>query len=222
MSAEEFDAWAKYHCELTAASAEVGVSLVASSAVFTETWGATYAELCECTVRLLRGLRVPKFANEHAEAVARELMALRSEAVAESRPDHSAAYYESPKCLLCGGSGFVPVPHWLCVAQPVNDKPRLVPYPGTKRLVTGVVLCDRPGCERGDRVRALESKRDNPRPTFGRYLRLFGGLDVREMLRAHERSVAEHCRRRGGDGDAGFGAVVARIKQRVEQGRDAA
>jgi hypothetical protein len=220
MSDEEFDGWVGYHCELTAANPEAAASLLATRTVFITDWSATYAELSECTVRLLRFLRVPKFANEHAEAVARELMTLRAERNARPAVDYSAPVPSGPLCSTCGDTGLVAVPHPECICQPQDSPPYLRFYPGTKQIVTGAVLCDAPGCLRGQDTRQRESKRDTkrPRPTLTAFLRQFGTLDVVAMLRDHEREQAALARKRLADGgQSDMAALLRDIRRRAEQ-----
>lgn len=223
MSDEEFEAWVVQHCEATAAGTEAAGSLLAPATrrAFAE-WGATAAELGEVTYRLISERRVPKFANEHAEAVASELLALRRERAAAERPDPAAAYpiggavAPGPECRWCRDTGLVTVPLYLCVEVPHNDPPRLVPYPGYRDVLTGSVLCDRPGCEPGYRVRGAEGKAARPRPTLTKYLQRFGGVNVVRLLEEHERAVVAHARRTAPKGVPDeYAPVIARLRARA-------
>lgn len=222
MTAMDFEAWVELHCEATAASAEAAVALLANRAIFLNSWQASYAELSECTSRLIAKRRVPKFANEHSDAIGNELHHLRLERTAEARPDHSKAFYVAPRCDLCHGTGFVSVPHPECVCQPSHSAPSLRFYPGTKRVVTVAVLCDRPECVPGRTAREKEIHRKHPRPTLSRYLARFGGLDVLSMLREHERGELAAVKRRPATTPPAFAEVFARLKARVEQQGEAA
>lgn len=214
MTDDEFDGWVALHCEATAASAEAAASLLTSRAVFVADWSATAAELGECTRRMLRNLRVPKWANEHAEAVGRELMALRRERDARPQVDFSAGAPEPPRCPLCGGSGLVAVPHPLCVLRPHDGPPALGHYPGTRMVVTGAVLCDAPDCEPGRDARHREAKRDRPRLALNRYLAALGHVDAVGMLRQFERDQAAACRRAGGRRAGTWDELIGEIQKR--------
>lgn len=227
MSDAEFEAWVEQHCEATAAPAEATASLLAESTrrAFGE-WEATAGELGECTYRLIHGLKVPKFGNEHAEAVARELHLLRRERAAAGRPHPGAAHpiggpvAPGPWCPRCRDSGLVPVPLFLCVEVPHHGPPRLVAHPGYKTVLTGSVLCSEGGCEPGRRLRDREGQRKRPdgqerRPTLAEYQRRFGGVDVAGLLERHERELVAAARRRAGPGAGDWAALVARIRARA-------
>lgn len=218
MTDVEYEGWVGLHCEAMAANAEAATSLLSplNRAAFEE-WGATPGELGECTSRLLRLLRVPKFANEHAEAVAVELRDLRRERKsARVIPDHGP---NAPDCALCRDTALVTVPHFLCVCAPADGAGYLVnfvdPRPGGVGDYGRVVLMDVrcTECQRG-----LQAKTRHP--SLASYVRRVGGLSARSMvalLAAHEHAKAEHARRstRGPD-DVDWAALVARIKRRAE------
>jgi hypothetical protein len=214
----EYDGWVALHCEATAANAEAAASLLSplNRAAFEE-WGATPGELGECTHRLLKYLRVPKFANEHAESVAIQLQEMRRErSTARVAPDRGPG---APDCALCGDSALVTVPHWLCVCVPADAPPYLVnfvdPRPGGVgdygRLVCIDVRCTE--CQRG-----LHAK--SRHPSLANYLRNFqgriSGRGVAELLAAHERAKAEHARGGAkGPGEEVWAALVERIRRRA-------
>jgi hypothetical protein len=215
---EHFKGWVTNHCEATAANAEAAASLLSplNRAAFEE-WGATPGELGECTSRLLRFLRVPKFANEHAEAVALQLLELRKERAASARlsPDRGPG---APDCALCRDTALVTVPHWLCVCVPADGPPYLTnfvdPRPGGVgdygRLVCIDVRCTE--CQRG-----LGAK--SRHPSLASYLRNFGGRisgrGVVALLAEHERAQADRARGgpRGAQ-DETWAALVARVRRR--------
>lgn len=211
MSDEEFEGWVALHRAATGASDDAERSLVENRATFAA-WAATPGELGECTHRLMVGLRVPRFANEHVQAVGRELLALRAERDAFARPDHSDEYYETPRCPLCGGDGLVTVPLPKCVWQG-----RLVCFPGTRVVRSGPVLCDEPQCVKGRKVRDEEGKRDKPRPTYTAYCRRFGGIDLAGMQRQYERGLVTAAEKLPADpkASAGIDAALESIKAKV-------
>lgn len=214
MMSDFFNEWLDLYCSGTGSGPAVRAVLLAARHTITVEWGASAAELGECLSRLVAGCRVPAFATEVTNALGRELRELRAERADAGRPDHSDAYYEAPKCELCGGTGLVTVPLAGCVWQG-----RIVCAKNTKRVLTGAVLCDLPDCARGRAAREREGKRDGPgRPTYSRYCARFGGLHLAEMLRQFEREVAAACRQRPirGPEEAEFAALVARIKARAE------
>lgn len=219
---EDFLGWVDQHCAATAAPAEAAVALVANRAVIVTEWASTRSELSDCTARLVAKRRVPKFANEHSDAIGNELHHLRQERGLAQRPDPGHTSPAEPYCDLCRDTGFVTVPHPLCVEVPRYDPPRLVPYRDRDGIRYGAVvevsvLCDRGGCAAGRRTRDAEAKAARPRPTFAAYMRPFGGLDLVGMLAHHNRECAAHCRRTAGPGRNAFADVVARIAARVTQ-----
>jgi hypothetical protein len=159
---------------------------------------ATTDELAEVTVRLVAAGRVPKWANEHTNAVIAELKALREDAAADNR-DIPAA-----DCPTCGGFGWVTVPHPLCVWGG-----RLVTYRDAAgvdhgRVVTVAVTCD--ACPKGRAERDAEAVRAQQpptrdrkvpprRPTLAQYAAGVGGADGPALLREYERAAAERSRR---------------------------
>lgn len=215
-----FPGWVAMHCEATGAVPQTSATLIANRQSFVTDWSATAGELGECTHRLVSFLRVPKFPNEHAESIARELMLLRRER-AEARDRAAAATLAAPGrvpsvlCRQCGDTGFVTVPLYLCVECPRDDPPRLVPHPGYAGVLTGSVLCDRPDCAPGRRVRDAEAKVTRPRPTLTAYTRRFGCVDVVAMLREHERAVTEYARMTAPKDEGGFAESIAQLRARA-------
>lgn len=226
MSGADYETWVGQHCEATGATVEAGVSLLApaSRRAFAE-WDATTGELGECTYRLIRGRRVPKFASDHAEAVARELLQYRAEVAADRRNDTAtadpigSAIAIGPRCRWCRDSGLVTVPLWCCVEVPHHAPPRLVPHPGYRAVLTGSVLCDAPECAPGRAARDVAGRANKPRPGLRKYLSRFGGVNVVELLERHDREVVEHARRTAPRGPCPFAEVFARMRARVENAR---
>ncbi|TXI12371.1 MAG: hypothetical protein E6Q76_01085, partial [Rhizobium sp.] len=221
MKPSEYEAWVAGHCEATAANAEAAAALLSEPVrrYFREQL-ATAGEMGECTYRLVAGSRVPRFAAEHSDAVAVELRGLRTERAQARRPGPAAMRAGAPVCGWCRDTGLVVVPHPACVEAPADGPPRLVAYQRDGIRYTGVVevsvLCDRPGCEPGRRVRDAEGKSPKPRPTLTRYTGAFAGaFNPVELLARHHRAVAERCRRAGGAGGGEWAALVARIRARV-------
>lgn len=212
MTDTEFETWVAHHCEATGADIKPATTLLANRGVFVADWRATAAELAECTRRLVAHRKVPRWANEHTDAVGRELKQLREERAGDDKPDHSAAYYEAPKCALCGGSGLVAVPLPKCVSQG-----RLMVHPGGYAgVLTGAVLCDERGCAAGQAARDREGRVERPRPSLRAYLTHFGGHDLVALLRLAEREKAARARR-GAPANDGWSALLARIAARVQR-----
>lgn len=222
MNQTEYEAWVGRHCDATAASHEAAVALVSQFCreAFVE-WRATATELDACTRSLIRHRRVPKFANEHADAVSREMFDARGELAKANRPDPAATYPiggavpDSHRCRWCRDTGMVTVPLYLCVEVPRDAPPRLVPHPGYRSVLVGSVLCDQPDCDRGRATRGAESKAGKPRPTLRKYLARLGGVNVVELLERHERETAEHARRTASPGANPFAEVIARLRARA-------
>lgn len=217
MTSTEYFGWVRLHCEATGANVDASASL--SSAVVRQCFaglGATAGELGECTTRLIAGLRVPKFPSEHAESVLRELTFLRSERASDAAPDHSDAYYDSPRCGLCGGDGLVAVPIPQCVRYG-----RLLPRPGSRAVEIGAVLCDAAECARGREAQVKESAREKPRPSYGAYCRRFGGLDLVGMLAAHERERMTEVRRMPYFDASGVEAAMRKLAKTVRSQAEA-
>lgn len=210
MTASSYAGWVELHCEATAGSVEAAASLL-SDVVRQQFEGmnATYAELSECTARLIGGLRSPKFANEHTGAVLGELRILRSERSTAGLPDHSDAYYDAPRCPLCGGDGLVSVPLFDCVQHG-----RLVPLKGYAAPSFGSVLCDTPGCAKGLEVRNKEQSGNKRRPAYGDYCRRFGGIDLAGLVAAYDREQMRLVRRMPcSDAGNGVATVMAKLKR---------
>lgn len=207
----EYFGWVRLHCLATAANAEASASLVSEVARRSINGiDATAGELGECTQRLLDGLRVPKFASEHVEAVLRELRSLRAERATATAPDHSEEYYDAPRCRLCGGDGLVAVPVARCVWQG-----RLVDFPGMRSVLTGAALCDERSCAKGREVRDKEARRDRPRATYTAYCRRFGGVDLAALLAEYERGLATAARKLPVFTGGWVGDVVEQAKSRA-------
>lgn len=222
-----FADWVELHCAATAADAKARVSLLANRTIFCETWQATAEELGTCTTRLVEKRRVPKFGNEHAEALGNELHHLRLERAESRRPDPAQETPigeppTGPDCAWCGDKGLVVVPMPKCVLQPRHAPPAICFAPGTRQVQTGVVLCDLPDCLAGRRVRDAEAKMDRRRMALTRYLRIHGSLNVCELLAEYEQGVVRECRRGAKGGGDVFGAVLAEAKRRVQERERAA
>lgn len=231
MERDWFDGWVTLHCQATGANAEAAASLRANRRAFVDDWHSTPEELGECTHRLISRLRVPKWPNEHAEAVGRELNELRYERAAAGRvpkpdPVLTARIGTAPRpaeCHFCNDTGFVPVPHPLCVERPADGPPRIACYPGTRTVYTGVALCDQPDCLPGRRVRDADARADKRRATLSGYLWQFRGANALALFAEYERGLLTVARRLpdfGGKaaGRAEFAAIVHSIKARMEEG----
>ncbi len=201
MNTDWFDGWVELHCEATAAGVDAARALLANrSLILGAAWHANQSELGEVTARLVAGCRVPKFANEHTDAIGKELVRLREERSHDNRAAPAGDF--AADCPACGGSGLAVIPVRSCVW----DR-RLVLQHG--RIITGAVLCDRPGCEAGRITREKETALADGRrrPTLSACERLMG-CDLVALLREYERDMAAKARR--GLGDTGtFPALQA-------------
>jgi hypothetical protein len=225
MNSDWFAEWVLLHCEATAADAIAATALLANRKAFVETWHATPEELGTCTARLVEKCRVPQFANQHSDAVGNELHHLRlerDEAARLPRPDpvHTHRFgtpVRSSACRLCADTGFVDVPHPLCVECPHNDPPRIGFHPGTQRVYGGLVLCDWPDCRAGRRVRDAELSHERRRLTLSEYLRPFGGVDVLALWRQYHAEKIAEARRTSPRTDGDYVLLLRRIRERVAQ-----
>lgn len=184
-----FPEWVDIYCQATAADDRTAAALKANESVFVGEWAATLEELGECASRLVRDRRVPKFANEHSDALGNELHHLRVERTTDTRPDSATEDFE--ECDACGGSGLVVVPVRACVWQR-----RLVLHKQFKRVITGAVLCDRSGCNAGKRSRDAEPRirGDKPhRPTLTQAERVCG-CDLVAMMQDYDREMGRRAR----------------------------
>lgn len=204
--------WVDVYCTATGADQRAAEALRANASVVVEHWRATIEELGEVATRLVASGRTPKFANEHLDALGRELVALRKERATAERP--TPGDFDS-ECAACGGSGFAVVPVRACVWQG-----RLVLHKMHKRVVTCAVLCDRTGCTAGERARDCEHRRrdDKPRrPTLSQCEHA-AGVDLAGMTRLFEREVAKRARDGGSESErfAAFAGAYPRIAAAVK------
>ena len=208
--------WAELHCQATGADNAALRALLSEPvrAVLVAQGGATAEELGAVTVRLLARHDTPRFASEHGDAVGAELVRLREDRRLALLPGPVAPAGDfAPDCDDCGGSGLVVVPVRACVFER-----RLVLHPELRRILTGAVLCDRPGCVAGEAVRERERHRLDKkprRPTLAQVSRVLG-CDPVALLRGYEREQAERARRSGPRGSDDWTRLVARIRARVQ------
>lgn len=217
-----FAEWVAQHLLATAADQRAADALELARDVLCAGLRASFVELSHCTLRLIETGRVPKFANEHTNAIVRELAAMRTEADAvRAAPVHRAGDFGAA-CPWCGGTnGAVSVPvraNWW--------QGRVVPakhfgacsYP-TPRVLTCGVLCDRPGCDEGARACAAEQRLDpaKRRPTLSAFAHRVG-LSAEQVLaavREYDRAEGQRARRAGGAGRGAFDALVESIRAKV-------
>lgn len=148
-------AWVAMHVEATAGGNEATAALIAAKDVATDIWTATEEELWECTNRLLRTMRTPKFANEHVDAVGLELVALRSDRVKQSHPSPQSD--SAFVCESCRGLGMIVVPHPLCVSQGKLVNFRLRDGTDYGRIQCIAVICDE--CPQGEAEMSAQHRR---------------------------------------------------------------
>lgn len=110
-----FGQWVEAHIAATGAEpVRLTELLWANRGAILDHWHATYAELSECTQRLFENGRVPKFPNEHPNALHAELKALRAErersAKAETFPRryYAPGHVEQCDCPNCNGGELLP------------------------------------------------------------------------------------------------------------------
>lgn len=109
MTTEQFAEWVKDHCKYTGANADTAALLVANRNVICGRWSATYAEMCECSQRLIESGRSPKFANEQMNALHSELVRLRGERYAAVKSERrESSYVAGCDCPACNGGEILP------------------------------------------------------------------------------------------------------------------
>lgn len=180
--------WVDFHRKATAANADAVAALIVNEDIATGIWEATKEELEECTKRLIRTRRTPKFANEHADAIGTELVVLRSE---RQRAGFIAATPTGPsdcpnKCFR--GILTAPLPQLVRDGKTGRDLARQ----------TCAVLCDVCQCGKAeivaqDRVEQCAAPEERWKKkklmTLTQYLVRTGGVDGVYMLREHETRV---------------------------------
>lgn len=212
-----FDGWIEHHCDATAAGADAMRMLMLARSAFVEDWDASEIELRECTRRLIAGMRVPKFANEHSDAIGRELIAMRKE---RDRESVQRSVDRAEVCHQCDGLGWVEVPHPKCVFNG-----QLALHPDAKRIVTVSVMCECPEGIRQNRADELRAEHpDNKlsattlraprRMTLDVWRRLTRGADGIGLLSVYRRKQVDRNR---GDGNSEFAAVCKRILDRARE-----
>jgi hypothetical protein len=204
-----FAGWVKLHCVSTAAGPDAARALLANRDNFVDLWRATPGELGEVTFRLRGSFRTPKFASDHADAVGLELVRLREERALAGRVAPNGDF--APSCEACGGSGLATIPVRACVWEG-----RLVLHREYGKVLTGAVLCDRPGCLAGQAAREKESaaKGRPPRPTLSACCRQ-AGCDLVALLRGHERDLARRARESGASGAEDWGRTLASVEAKA-------
>lgn len=195
MTESQYQGWAEGHCEMTGAVDGARLALLANRKLIADENNATVDELVEVTERLIRSGNTPRFANDHSQAVIHELRTLRRERNSHRSWDSDQA---GPRCVTCNDTGLVTVPLYLCVERPRFGEPRLVPHPLNGMFMTGCVICDLPGCDRGRLVADDEQRRDEKkikhRQRWSAYITSLGGIDILRMMRNRERALAEEAR----------------------------
>jgi hypothetical protein len=195
MTADWFDNWVQFHQAVTGSRSnpDVAAVLVSNRAVILETWQATEAEMRSASRRLVAYLRTPKWANEHLDALGRELLRMRGEESQAASPPPG----DFSTCGTCGGAKMVVVPHPLCV-----DRGRLVCWRGRLGIRTVAVFCDEcpagraAALEDGRRFHSLPKARQQAqpvRPTLTAYTRKVG-CDAVTLLRELDKFRAEQSR----------------------------
>lgn len=191
MTDKDFTDWVGFHCGSTGATDRVVETLTAAltrKAIMA--WEPTLEDLCECTLRLVKGRRVPQFPNEHTNAIGAELVALRT----ERYEAETAAPRDGDGCPDCAGSGLVVILHPRCCwnRRTVIDR-------RTQRVLTASAVCPRLECKAGRRV-----ANTGKHPRLSDLNRRAGftpdGPGLLEALREYEREEAMRARREVGPG----------------------
>lgn len=203
--------WVRHHCETTGAPAAAADALLLAEFVLLGDWQAEEIELWECTRRLVAGMRVPKFASDHGDAIGIELRTMRA-ARRQAEAEAAATARAPSRCEWCHGSGSVLVPNAHCVHRGGG---RAVGHPRLGYFATVVVWCD---CEAG----RFAAGRAQPYPAGPMTLATYESGYVRRGW--WRRAMAEHGEARGVrdpgrelDPHDPFDAILIRARQRQAQ-----
>lgn len=93
-------------------------------------------------------------------------------------------------CRACGNTGIATVPTLACIWRGT-----VMFLPGTTRISTGAVICDRMGCAAGRKI--LDSPEIEGKPRQRRLSdmeRLAGGVDLPQLLREYDQYKAREVR----------------------------
>lgn len=193
MTDREYDSWVNAHIAATGGDpARIAELLHANRKILTADWRATYAELCECSDRLVSAVRVPQFPSEHTNALLVELRAIRA--------DQQQAKPRYGKCATCDGSGLATIPHPQCLVKDESGQ-WVIATAGNGRVMSCGVPCDRPGCVEGEEVRNADAAYRETKTrykgsrvtTLDDYERRYG-CDLVAMWREYIRWQTNHAR----------------------------
>lgn len=106
MTHEDFALWVDAHVKATGAEARLSDLLWANRHIIDDRWHATYAEMCECTQRLIEKSLVPQFPAEHTNALHRELKQLRAENERREKSKKFQETYATPAVERLEGCEF--------------------------------------------------------------------------------------------------------------------
>lgn len=220
-----YDSWAEYHCAATGADGRTLDALLTNREIVTgNDWRAEEVELHEVTRQLVARGAVPKFANEHTDAIMTRLREMRGERNRAERQAVSDRYQQPAdnRCADCGDTGWATVPHPRCVISR-----QLAFFPGTRKVYTAAVTC---ACPAGDReadqerrrvenAKPEDARRCPRRPTLWQYAASIEGADGPELLRAWQRETVERARREPTEGT--LADLFPRLAARLAGIRDA-
>lgn len=82
-------------------------------------YNATYAELCECSDRIIGDARVPEYLDQHTNAIIRELRFVREDAARAKRVEQQRDLYakRDPRCDCPACNGGEIKPSWEAAMQ---------------------------------------------------------------------------------------------------------
>lgn len=198
---EWFSGWVELHCIATGADADgkgrTRAAIMENRNIFLVDWKSTSLELGECTARLVRNNKTPKFPNEHCDAIGRELNELRVQRDRGHNEAQAAALRDAANrraCSACDGTGLATIPHPKCLIRGERGGWVLATARGNGRVMCCTVPCDRPECVAGDAVRAADKKyRETKERLKGKSVATLDdferhyGVDLVAMWRAFER-----------------------------------
>lgn len=115
MTSAEFGDWIKVHVQATGADPVRLTDLLwANFEIVEGKWHATFAELCECSERLIEAGKVPQFPAEHTNAILKELRWMREERERLRKLEQQREMYakRDPRCDCPACNGGEVKPAW--------------------------------------------------------------------------------------------------------------
>lgn len=113
MNEREYAEWMALHISATGADPpRLSELLAANREIVCECWNASYAEMCECSDRLVEFGRVPQWPDKHTNALKLELDVIRAEPKRlesmRSARERYGGHVAGCDCPYCNGGEILP------------------------------------------------------------------------------------------------------------------